>query len=97
MEANVQENYIGEILMQTKTLPAKLWDFVITDKGFHLVFFLKPSPFEVIIMLWAWFFILWAALYTGMDRFIIPSLFLLVVAIYGLNRYRIQNRWKNLH
>jgi hypothetical protein len=96
VEANAKEKYIGEILMQTKTQPARLWNFVVTDQGFHLVFFLKSSLFEVIAMLWVWFFILWGALFARMDRFFVPSLLLLVVAIYGLNRYRIQSRWKQL-
>ena len=96
MGENVRERYIGEILMQTKEVPAKLWDLIITDKGFHLIYFLKSSFFEIVVMLFVWFFIFLGAAIIGFDRFAAPSLLLLVVAIYILNRYRIRSRWAKM-
>jgi hypothetical protein len=96
MSERSAEKYIGEILMETKEFPAKLWDVVITDQGFHLVFFMKPSIFEIIVMVSVWFLIFWGAIVAGGDRFAGAYLLLLVVAVYALNRYRIQNRWKKL-
>lgn len=82
--------------MQTKEFPAKLWNFIITDKGVHLVFFLKSSVFEITVMLLVWFFIFWGAIVAVGERFAVVYLLLIVVAIYVLNRYRIQYRWKKM-
>lgn len=94
MSEHVKERYVGEILMQTKEVPAKLWDVLITDQGFHMIYFLKSSVFEIFVMILVWFFTFWGAAFAGFDRFAGASLLLLVVAIYILNRYRIRNRWK---
>ena len=96
MSKPVAEKYVGEILMETKDVPAKFWDFVITDKGFRLIFFSKPSLFEIVIMILVWLLIFWGAVVSGFDRFATESLLLLVVGIYILNRYRIKKRWEKL-
>lgn len=96
MSERAAERYIGEILMKTKEFPAKLWDFIITDQGFHLVFFLKSSIFEIVVMLLVWLLIFWGAIVAGGDRFAGVYLLLLVVLVYVLNRFRIRNRWKKM-
>ncbi len=88
------EHFIGEMLMHTTSLPANLWNLIITDKGIHFICFRKLPLFEIITLILIWSLISLAALSKGFNKIAVLSFILLLISIvYILDRYKIQNRW----
>lgn len=89
------EKFIGEMLMQTKSLSSKFWNILVTDKGVHFISFHYLPIFEIIILVLIWLSIFLVMIFSGLNQIaLLTSLLLLIAIIYILDKHKIRNRWE---
>lgn len=90
-----REKLIGEFLMETQSLPSRLWVLLVTNKGIHFVYFRDIPLFEIILMAFILLAIISGSLLNGFNKItILTCILLLITIIYYLDRGKIEKRWE---